>query len=134
MTFTKELIAPCGINCGVCYAFLRTKNKCDGCLVDSDRKIGHCSKCGIKNCAEHDDLEFTYCFECPKYPCKRMKNMEKRYTGTYHLSLFGNLQDIKIRGLDPFIASESKKWCCTDCGGILCVHKSACPVCGKEYR
>ncbi|MGE5391282.1 MAG: DUF3795 domain-containing protein [Deltaproteobacteria bacterium] len=134
MSFSIELIAPCGINCGVCYAFLRKKNKCAGCLVESDCKVGHCSRCAIKNCEEHDNLEFTYCFECPKFPCKRMKNMEKRYTGTYKLSLFDNLKGIQETGLNDFIAGENKKWICANCGDTLCVHKSACPNCGKEYR
>lgn len=29
--FRKTLIAPCGINCGICLAFLRDKNTCMGC-------------------------------------------------------------------------------------------------------
>ena len=27
----SELIAPCGMNCGICYGYLREKNKCPGC-------------------------------------------------------------------------------------------------------
>jgi len=134
MAFSKDLIAPCGLNCGVCYAFLRKKNKCDGCLVDSDRKVNHCSRCGIKLCSEHDAREFTHCFECPKFPCQRMKRMEKRYIGSYHISLFNNLKIIQESGMDHFIAMENEKWVCENCGEVLCVHKAACSHCGKEYR
>jgi len=134
MSFFRELIAPCGLNCGVCYAFLRKKNRCDGCLVESDRKIGYCSRCAIKLCNEHDNADFTYCFECSRFPCQRMKRMEKRYVEKYHLSLLGNLKDIHESGFHHFISSENAKWICPNCGDVLCVHKAACPGCGKEYR
>lgn len=32
----KTLIAPCGMNCQLCYAFQREKNKCPGCLGDEN--------------------------------------------------------------------------------------------------
>lgn len=32
------LIAPCGINCGVCNAYLRVRNKCQGCRIDDINK------------------------------------------------------------------------------------------------
>jgi hypothetical protein len=28
MKFNKQLIAPCGMNCGICLGYLRDKNKC----------------------------------------------------------------------------------------------------------
>jgi hypothetical protein len=28
-----HLVAPCGMNCGICRAYLREKNKCPGCRV-----------------------------------------------------------------------------------------------------
>lgn len=31
VSFDKSLIAPCGMNCGTCIAYLRDKNKCPGC-------------------------------------------------------------------------------------------------------
>jgi len=34
--FSSEiLIAPCGMNCGACIAFMRDKNNCPGCRVFS---------------------------------------------------------------------------------------------------
>jgi hypothetical protein len=26
-----------------------------------------------------------------------------------------------------------KKWTCQNCGSVLCVHRTACSECGKEY-
>ena len=31
MSFKKNDNAPCGMNCGICMAYLRKKNKCNGC-------------------------------------------------------------------------------------------------------
>lgn len=132
--FSKELIAPCGINCAVCYAYLRKKNRCEGCLTESDIKMGHCSKCGIKLCDEHNNSEFTYCFECPKYPCIKMKKIDKRYINSYKISLIGNLNSIQQSGIEEFITQENGKWICGNCGEMLSVHQSACLHCGQEYR
>ena len=47
-----ELIAPCGMNCGICMAYLREKNKCPGCRVIDINKSISVQKCKIKNCYE----------------------------------------------------------------------------------
>ena len=38
-------------------------------------KPEHCRKCKIKDCIKGKGL--SYCFECPDYPCKLIKNLEK---------------------------------------------------------
>lgn len=134
MRFVKEHIAPCGINCGTCYAFLRRKNKCAGCLADSEQIMGYCLRCRIRLCEERNSSEFTYCFECPQYPCIKIKKIDKRYTKSYRLSLMDNLNSIQRSGIEDFLTHENEKWKCGNCGEILCVHKKACPHCGHEYR
>jgi hypothetical protein len=37
----NALIAPCGMNCGVCMAYLREKNKCPGCRLINVRVAGY---------------------------------------------------------------------------------------------
>ncbi len=76
--FDKNLIAPCGLNCGICIAYLREKNKCTGCLSDGDGKAYHCSKCKIKLCEEHGNKKFTYCMECEKFPCIKIKKTKQK--------------------------------------------------------
>lgn len=134
MEFKTGMIAPCGINCGTCLAFLRAKNRCGGCLSASSVKALHCQKCLIKNCEEHENASFTYCSSCGKFPCKRMKHIDKRYGDGYALSLIGNLVAIKENGIDDFLKNENAKWICKSCGAVLCVHRKACQTCGKEYR
>ncbi len=132
MAFFNALIAPCGINCGVCLAYLRKKNKCPGCLSVDCNKPQYCLKCRIKHCDKFNDSTFSYCFDCPKFPCTRLKRLNKRYIEKYSLSLIGNLNDIQKHGFDQFINNENEKWKCRQCGEVLCVHRSFCLHCKKE--
>jgi hypothetical protein len=129
---TKELIAPCGINCSVCSGFLRKKNPCGGCLTVGLHMPTYCATCRIKFCEEHDNASFTYCYECKKFPCVKIKKLHKRYSGKYHLNLIGNSEIIRDEGMKSFLAKESKKWTCAQCGAVLCVHKEACMTCGSN--
>lgn len=134
LSFSKELIALCGVNCGVCMAHLRKENKCCGCLSDHSLKSSRGIKCGIRFCSEHNKSAFTYCFECRKFPCTRLKSLEKRYVSKYNLSVIDNLNYIKQYGLNEFIIKENEKWRCRNCGEVLCVHRSFCLNCKEEYR
>jgi hypothetical protein len=127
MGFTQDLIAPCGMNCGTCLSYLRKENRCPGCTA---RPL----KCGRKVCSEHKKASFTYCFECPKFPCEKMNSLEKRYVERYHLSVFDNLRFIKENGIDEFIESEDRRWICKNCGEVLCVHQDFCSNCQQKYR
>lgn len=134
MIFSEELVAPCGINCAVCIGYLREKNKCSGCLSSGLNKPVYCQKCRIRQCPEHEKAEFTYCYECPKYPCARMKSLNKRYTEKYNLSIVDNLARIKDYGLPKFLEMEGKKWICPSCGQVLSVHRAKCLGCGEEKQ
>lgn len=122
-------IAPCGLICDLCYGFQRKKDKCDGC--NSNGNINkYCLKCAIKNCSEKIDKS-DLCFKCNKYPCKRIKDLEKRYKNKYGESLICNFEQIKEKGIRLFIKEQNEKWKCPDCGMMLCVHKENCANCGK---
>lgn len=128
---SKEmLIAPCGMNCGLCMAYLRTKNHCCGCLGPDDGKSPSCVRCIIKNCAK---LDGAYCFDCDEFPCKRLKQLDKRYRTKYHMSMIENLTLIKKSGIQKFLERENKKWTCPECGGTICVHRNNCSSCGKIF-
>jgi hypothetical protein len=130
--FTGQLIATCGMNCALCVAFQRIKNSCCGCNVDHTNKVNHTRSCIIKNCPELETSEIKFCFVCAKFPCKRLKQLDKRYQLKYGMSMFVNLQAISKDGIDEFIASQQKKWQCSQCGSLLCVHRNACLHCGNE--
>jgi hypothetical protein len=131
--FSRHHIAPCGINCGTCRAYLRDKNKCSGCMAASGTIMGYCERCSIRNCSEIKNSESKFCYECKDFPCKRLKQIDKRYQTKYRTGLIQNLQDIKIKGIDAYLLLERSKWTCTHCGAVLSVHDKKCIKCGMEY-
>jgi hypothetical protein len=121
------LIAPCGMDCGICMAFLRKKYKCPGC--NSGRKVnGRLIKCGIRLCK---DRKGGFCFECDKYPCDRLKRLDKRYQEKYGMSEIDNLNKIKEIGLVEFMKIENTRWACPKCGNPICVHNRKCYACER---
>lgn len=130
MTGNHILIAPCGMNCGICMAYLRKRNRCGGCNIESPQKANHCVVCKIRNCSEKQkDSEF--CFSCQKFPCARLKQLDKRYRTRYSMSMIENLITIRDYGLDRFVETEKSRWACPSCGEPVCVHNKRCYSCEK---
>ena len=132
--FVKEMIAPCGMNCGSCLGYMRTENHCPGCRSDADPKPSYCSGCIVINCDLLRETESGFCYDCPKYPCRRLKNLDKRYRTRYGTSFFDNLAMIKEEGIDRFLAFETGRRTCPQCGSILCIHRPFCFECGYTYQ
>ena len=134
MTSTSEIttmqIAPCGMSCGICIGYLRDKKKCLGCRVYSEFKPEYCKKCIIINCEYIKESGFCFCYECPKYPCRRLKQLDKRYKNKYHMSMLENLEMIKEEGIEAFLKKEDAKWTCWECQSRLSAHRNGCIECG----
>ncbi len=122
--FRTTLIAPCGMDCAICSAFLREKNRCGGC---SDANCSCRRHCTIAACPKRTG---RYC-DCPDIPCRRLKQLDKRYRTKYHMSMLDNLAAIKKDGIRSFVLSERKRWTCPACGGTIDVHHHRCSACGK---
>ncbi len=122
----SNLIAPCGMNCCLCVAFLRDKNKCPGCRNQGKvENSTYCRKCIIKNCKILKKNNWKYCsVECEKYPCRRLRELDKRYRTKYGMSMIENLDFVHEHGIREFIRREKRKWIKNN--KILCVHN-------KEY-
>lgn len=132
-TIKSKLIAPCGMNCAICVGHQREKNKCPGCRGMNKSIPTYCRKCIIKHCPELKKLKLQYCSgKCAKYPCKRLKDLDKRYKGKYGMSMIENLESIKTVGIRAFVKNERDRWKCKNCGNMLCVHKDFCLICGKS--
>lgn len=133
-TFKSSMIAPCGINCGVCSAYLRERNTCTGCRgADFDKCITRI-RCKMKTCDALQDGKTKYCFECMDFPCDILKHLDKRYRASYRMSPIENLEDIRDSGIREFLRSESAKWTCSGCGGTVCVHNGCCLSCGMPRK
>ena len=76
--------------------------------------------------------ERLLCSECSKFPCKRIKNLDKRYKTRYGESPIQNLQNIINIGEEAFIRVENEEWKCSQCGGLLCAHRDSCLNCGTR--
>ena len=132
ISFDKSQIAPCGMNCGTCIAFLRDKNKCPGCRVYSADKAVSIQRCIIPKCIYLEKTESKFCYDCEKYPCKRIKQLDKRYITRYNTSFIENLKMIKEKGIEEFLIFESKRRTCPHCGSVLSVHRGYCLTCRKN--
>ena len=116
-------IAPCGMNCGICMAFLREKHHCSGC-----RSPGWLHPaCRIRTCA---DMGGKFCFSCATFPCRRLKHLDKRYRTKYGMSMIENLEAIREHGIRKFVRTEKERWTCRTCGGTINVHRHCCSSCG----
>jgi len=82
----NELLAPCGMYCGVCGVYMASRDNnqklkekfakaydvtpeqiaCKGCL--SNEKFVYCQECGIRKCVMEKNYEG--CHQCEEFPCK----------------------------------------------------------------
>jgi len=128
----QNLIAPCGMNCGICIGYLREKKPCGGCFKQNDpNKPKQCRSCSIVNCEFLAKTESGFCYDCEKYPCTRLKSLDKRYRKNYGMSMIENLENIKNIGLNSFIENEAIRWKCFNCGATISVHRENCLECGS---
>ena len=134
ITFERSMIAPCGMNCGTCIAYMKLKNRCPGCWEESKSKHKACVQCIIKNCAFLEKTDSVFCYDCPKYPCLRLKQLDKRYRTKYRTSFLENLMMIKENGIEYFLAVETKRRKCPNCGLTLSVHNNHCLPCSKILK
>jgi hypothetical protein len=125
-------IAPCGMNCSLCIAYQRAKNKCSGCNGPDENKPKSCTVCHIKQCEELLHTQSGFCFSCGKFPCKRLKQLDTRYRTKYGMSMIQNLSKIELQGMKNFIKADTSKWTCKKCGSLLSVHREQCQTCGKS--
>jgi len=133
----ENLIAPCGMNCGVCVSYLARNND----LNEQGLKRVYCQGClpRGKNCLHMADRcdklgkgLLRFCHECEEFPCKRLKALDKRYRTKYHLSMIENLMAIREGGMERFLAEEEEKWRCPHCGEPICCHIGLCLHCQTD--
>ncbi len=122
MRIKTVLIAPCGIDCALCMGYQREKNKCGGCRAGR-LKCTSCQNCVVINCAKLAKLKKKFCIYCADYPCRRLKQLDKRYKSKYNTSVFENLAYIKEHGVKAFAEMDLKRWTCKKCGALMCVHR-----------
>ncbi len=99
-----QLIAPCGMNCGICVAYLREKNECAGCRGSDKNKPVTRTACKIKNCNKRNS---EFCYDCEVFPCDRLNHLDKRYRTKYGMSMIENLKLIQTNGIEQFLKGKN---------------------------
>jgi hypothetical protein len=136
--FPPELVAPCGMNCAICRAYIaythgipRVRGKityCAGC-------VPRAKNCYIKrNCKKLDKHQIQSCSECATMPCEKLAHLDKRYRERYSMSMVENLKLLKVKGMDEFLKSQAEKYTCPSCGDVVCVHDAKCYSCGYKTK
>jgi hypothetical protein len=108
-----ELIAPCGMNCGLCSSYLALTSD----LKNKGVKMPYCTGCRARNkqcaflkksCARLRKSEVDFCFECPDFPCGQLKKLDARYKSRYRMSMIANSRFIKEQGMQKFMEEQEK--------------------------
>lgn len=138
-SISKELIAPCGMNCAVCSRYLAYKNnfrksQCGGCRPENKKCTYLFEKCSGLNSKLEGSTKANFCFECDQYPCKQINRMDDRYRKNYLMSIKENLENIKVKGIDTFIHEQYKKYECPKCGQLISIHNRKCFKCDEVTR
>lgn len=134
---TSELIAPCGMNCGICKDYLAYSRG----VPYKKGEITHCSGCRVRNkkcafiktgCLKLRKNQVRFCFECSDMPCGKLDVLDKRYRERYGMSMVQNLNEIQDNGMEYFLKTQREKYRCTNCGDIISVHDGKCYSCNYK--
>lgn len=140
--FNKELIAPCGLYCGVCGIFRATvdndqglKEKlsraygtkvedinCSGCL--SDNVFPYCRVCPVKACAQGKRLEG--CHRCSDFPCDKIESFPVAEGKKNILRAVPRWREI---GTEAWVKEEEALFKCKSCGAQMFRGAKKCRNC-----
>ena len=133
----EKLIAPCGMNCGICSRYLALRND----IRSKGIRMAYCSGCRPRNrlcafvkrgCSLLLNGQAQYCYECKDFPCPNLLKLDKKYKTFFRMSMIENLEYIRDNGTDQFLAKEVEKCKCPNCGGVICCHNGLCFDCSLD--
>lgn len=134
--FIEKMIAPCGLDCSICWKSHEGDTPCPGCLAPTtEGKSPFCAtKCRIIRCENLLANGWRFCDECPDFPCEDCEERETRYMNNYPRkeSPYGNIRSIREKGMAAFLEEERAAWTCEKCGGVISVHTGECTTCGTQ--
>jgi len=135
--FTADQIAPCGMNCGICKAYLAYSRK----VPYKKGEVSHCTGCLVRNkncafikrdCPKKVGKQLKFCYECSEMPCKELAKLDALYKSRYCMSMVENQKTIQEKGMDAFLKSQAEKYRCSNCGDVISVHDRKCYACGFQ--
>jgi len=116
-----SLVAPCGIDCGICEGYLCRNDEelkeylisrgfpadrlpCDGCRAVKGNCPAKSDTCTTWKCVT--DNAVTFCHECGEFPCNKLAAAADKANILPHNMKVYNLCVVKKRGVNAFV-SES---------------------------
>jgi hypothetical protein len=74
----------------------------------------------------------SFCYECPAFPCKNLSNIDNRYQTRYGISFIHNLEEIRDKGINAFLKSQTETFLCRKCRmDVVSIHNKECFRCDK---
>jgi len=144
----KELLAPCGLYCGVCAVYIAHRDNkqkfkeaivnvyrpytkstqdihCTGCMSENlDEIFGWCKECSIKSCVK--EKEILGCHECKEFPCKWIKNFPMAVGKKVITRAIPFWREV---GTEKYVEEEIKRYHCPECGNPLFRGAKRCNKC-----
>lgn len=141
----RELLAPCGLYCGVCAVYIATRDDnvkfkerltgvygvaledvhCRGCL--SSEPFVYCATCPIKDCVR--GREYEGCHECSEFPCALIDEFPMPVGKKVIMRTTPAWREL---GTERFVEEEEKRYHCPECGYALFRGAMRCRGCGVE--
>ena len=135
--FSPDLVAPCGMNCGICKSYLAYSRG----VPYVKGEVSHCTGCLVRNkncafirrgCEKIRKRLIHFCYECADMPCENLAKLDEYYGARYGMSMVENLKMMRDKGMDEFLESQAEKYRCPGCGDIVSVHDGRCYACGYQ--
>ena len=144
----KELLAPCGLYCGVCSIYMADRDNnlkfkqslvklyqpftkkpedisCTGCMSDNkDKLFAFCKTCGIRKCIKKKGFEG--CHECEEFPCSRINRFP---VPVGKKVIMRAIPFWKENGTEKYVEGEVKRYRCPECGNPLFRGAKRCNKC-----
>lgn len=117
----SSLVAPCGLNCGICPVYLANQNPdlaktiaernhitleeavCQGCHGEKGCiKINGATLCQTYDCV-HNEKNLDFCYECDDFPCGKLAPCADRAKEIPHNTKIYNLLSIRKMGMDKWL-------------------------------
>lgn len=148
MEIQKELLAPCGLYCGVCairiahrdnnqkfkeklapvYGLKPEDIHCNGCLAENDADIfPFCRVCPIKSCTREKGYEG--CHQCDEFPCRFIEEFPVPVGKKVILTQVPRWREL---GTVEWVRQEEAKYSCPSCGNTLFRGAKRCNRCGLQ--
>ncbi len=142
MEIKKELLAPCGLYCGVCAIMMAHRDdnqklkerlaplygvtpegiRCQGCL--SNEVFAYCTTCAIKACTSRKGYEG--CFQCTEFPCEHIEHFPVPVGRKVILRAIPQWREM---GTEKWVEAEEKRYQCPHCGEQLFRGARRCSHC-----